>query len=268
MEDRNPHRSATAFICPHCRAFAQQYWFDVYGVHTRTPPGEADASRLREVLSETPKSETEKAEQEYFSEWLDAIEHLGLVISVSPKTKTAALKIHNAQLSKCFAYNRCAFWVDRRIVYPDFLPEVPIANADLSNPVLADYEEAARVLIASPRAACALLRLAIEKLCAEITKSNDDINGMIKTLVAKGLHVHIQRALDVVRVIGNEAVHPGTIDLSDDPETASQLFRLVNIIADTLVSQPKHIAEMYASLPPTKLAQIESRDAPKGGQTT
>ena len=69
------------------------------------------------------------------------------------------------------------------------------------------------------------------------------------------------QALDVVRVVGNEAVHPGTIDLRGDHSTATQLFRLVNLIAETMISQPKHVAELYAGLPPSQIEAIERRDA-------
>ena len=37
----------------------------------------------------------------------------------------------------------------------------------------------------------------------------------------------------------NEAVHHGEMDLRDDVETASQLFVLVNAIADQMITQPK-----------------------------
>jgi len=64
-----------------------------------------------------------------------------------------------------------------------------------------------------------------------------DLNKDIGNLVKKGLPQKVQQALDLVRVIGNEAVHPGQIDLNDDPVTAAKLFELVNIIADTMTTQ-------------------------------
>jgi hypothetical protein len=123
-----------------------------------------------------------------------------------------------------------------------------------------DYDEAGRILQLSPRGAAALLRLAIQKLCKELGEKGRNIDDDIASLVKKGLDVRIQRALDIVRVIGNEAVHPGQIDLKDDVATASKLFALVNLVSDTMISQPKHIAEMYGDLPPGKLEAIERRD--------
>ena len=79
-----------------------------------------------------------------------------------------------------------------------------------------------------------------------------NIDEDIGHLVRKGLPPLVQQALDAVRVIGNEAVHPGTIDLKDDRDTAGRLFDLVNIIAEQMISNPKHVKELYDKLPESK----------------
>lgn len=89
---------------------------------------------------------------------------------------------------------------------------------------------------------------------------------MIGALVRKGLNPTVQQALDTVRVIGNEAVHPGEMDLSDDTETAEALFSLVNLIADQMISGPKAVNAMFSSLPEEKRKGIENRDR-KNAQT-
>lgn len=87
------------------------------------------------------------------------------------------------------------------------------------------------------------------------------IDDDIASLVKKGLRIEIQQALDSVRVIGNESVHPGEIDLRDDPDTANALFGLVNVIVEDRISQPKKISEIYSGLPANKsLKRIEDRD--------
>ncbi|MDU8911428.1 hypothetical protein [Aestuariicoccus sp. MJ-SS9] len=70
----------------------------------------------------------------------------------------------------------------------------------------------------------------------------------------------MQQALDAVRVIWNHAVHPGQIDLRDDRATAETLFKLLNLIVDKTISEPKHVAEVYASLPEGAVKAIEKRD--------
>ena len=70
----------------------------------------------------------------------------------------------------------------------------------------------------------------------------------------------VQKSLDIVRVIGNEAVHPGVIDLNDDRDTASQLLILINSIADQMISHPKKVEELYGKLPESKREAIEKRN--------
>jgi hypothetical protein len=132
-------------------------------------------------------------------------------------------------------------------------------NPDLPPPVAKDFLEAASIAHLSPRSAAALLRLCIEKLCIHLGKSGK-IDQMIAALVADGLHHSVSKALDVVRVIGNESVHPGTVDLNDDPATVESLFRLVNIIAERMLTEPRQIDEMFENLPPNKLKGIEDRN--------
>ena len=61
-------------------------------------------------------------------------------------------------------------------------------------------------------------------------------------------------------MIGNEAVHPGQMDLKDDLNTAETLFGLVNLIAEKMISEPKHVDAVYESLPQGKREAIERRD--------
>ncbi len=126
--------------------------------------------------------------------------------------------------------------------------------------IRADYEEANTIANASPRGAAALLRLAIQKLCKHLGKPGKNINQDIADLVANGLPPKVQQALDSVRVIGNEAVHPGTIDLRDDRNTVAQLFRLTNFIVQKMISEPKEVDGIYSSLPESKREEIERRD--------
>lgn len=130
----------------------------------------------------------------------------------------------------------------------------------MSEDIQADYQEAASILQKSPRGAAALLRLAIQKLCKEIGEDGKNINNDIKNLVSKGLPAAVQKSLDVVRVIGNDSVHPGQMDLRDDMETAKALFKLVNLITEKMITEPKEVEAIYDSLPERSKKAIEKRD--------
>ena len=120
--------------------------------------------------------------------------------------------------------------------------------------------EAKAIVNKSPRGAAALLRLCIQKLCEQLGEKGKNINDDIANLVKIGLPVKIQQALDVVRVIGNNAVHPGQIDLRDDQDTAMKLFELINVIAEVMITQPKEVERLYQSLPQTAREAIQKRD--------
>ena len=68
----------------------------------------------------------------------------------------------------------------------------PNPNADLPNDVRKDYEEARAILEHSPRAAAALLRLALQRLMNELGLPGKDINSDIAALVADGLRADVQ----------------------------------------------------------------------------
>lgn len=126
--------------------------------------------------------------------------------------------------------------------------------------VKADYEEARRVVALSPRGACALLRLAVQKLCIDLGEAGAKINDDIASLVEKGLPVEVQEALDSLRVIGNEAVHPGELDLRDDVETATALFDLLNYVVKDRIAEPKERRRIFGLLPEKKRDAIAKRD--------
>ena len=105
-----------------------------------------------------------------------------------------------------------------------------------------------------------MLRLAIQKLCQQLGESGENLNDDIGELVKKGLSSKIQKSLDIVRVIGNESVHPGQINVGDNKETAYKLFELINLIAHAMITQPKEIDNLYNTLPKEKLDGITERD--------
>jgi len=147
-----------------------------------------------------------------------------------------------------------------RLVYPN-LSTAPLPHKELPSELAADYNEARSIAGASPRGAAALLRLVVQKLCKLLGEPGENINTDIASLVQKGLPQRVQQALDIVRVTGNNAVHPGAIDLKDDPEIARRLFALINLIVENRIAEPRQIDELYQALPESSLAAIKRRDS-------
>lgn len=163
------------------------------------------------------------------------------------------------QIATCYNCQKKTIWIDNNYVYPDIIAEE--ANPDMPDSVKQLYEEAGLIYNKSPRAACALLRLAIDRLCNELGEKDKDINKNIGELVKKGLSSSVQKALDIVRVVGNKAVHPGQIAFDvDDKETAIALMKLVNMITERMITEPKEINSMFEQLPDSVKASIENRD--------
>lgn len=171
-----------------------------------------------------------------------------------------AYSINELYVAECSHCSKLSVWYDEKMIYPD-KTNIIEPNYDLNEDIKKDYLEAASILNKSPRGAAALLRLAIQKLCKQLGESGKNINDDIASLVKKGLPVQIQKALDIVRVVGNESVHPGQIDLNDNQEIANKLFDLINIIAQVMITQPKEISALYENIiPDDKKEAIEKRD--------
>lgn len=263
-KDVPPTTSARSFSCPHCGAFCAQTWYDLYaeeiGGDNPTPFIATKKGRERFISTTdlTPK------EQAPLLEWYDK-GLSGLVILDKQDGKYLYHSVTNLHLSKCYVCHKIAVWVHDRLAFPDHKGGA-IPNSDLPPDVIRDFEEARAIAYLSPRGAAALLRLIIQKLCKYLGKPGKNIDADIGALVKDGLNPLVQKSLDIVRVIGNEAVHPGVIDLNDDPETANRLFDIVNAIADQMITHPKHVKEMYGKLPPEKRDAIERRDGKHRGE--
>lgn len=165
---------------------------------------------------------------------------------------------------RCATCGRCSIWQSR--THEMLLPDVVYAtepHEDLPEDCQSEYEEARQICTASPRGAAAILRLCLQKLLVHLGGKGEHIDTDIKVLVQQGLDIHIQQALDVIRVTGNNAVHPLEMNLEDDPETVNVLFDMVNLIVEERISRPKRIKAAFDKLPEKARQAIERRDTPK-----
>ena len=162
--------------------------------------------------------------------------------------------------STCASCGEPAFWLNERLIYPDVRLGRP-PHADMPNEVKALYDEARDVSGRSRKSAAALLRLALQHLIDDLEPGTAPINDKIGALVKRGLHPDVQRAMDVLRVVGNNAVHPGEIDLDADDELLPSLFELLNLVVEQVVTRPKQVASLFGSLPAGAQAAVAKRDA-------
>lgn len=164
-----------------------------------------------------------------------------------------------AVISSCHKCDVEILWWEGSIVAPA-ITTAPFHHDDMPDAVKSVYEEARTTFEVSPRSSAALLRLALQILCTELGYDQKNLNTAIGLMVKDGLTVQVQQALDVVRVIGNNAVHPGQIDINDDRDTAVALFALLNFIVERMISEPKKIEALFHALPEGARKAISARD--------
>ncbi len=144
------------------------------------------------------------------------------------------------------------------MVYP-LTSVVPVVNPDIPQEFAEIYNEAAKIFSLSPRGSAALLRLCLQKVCNFLTenkyeKINDSIIALQKT---KFIPETLIQTAHTLRVMGNEAVHPGEIDFDDTPEIAYKLFGFINFFMDAILSHEKRIHEFFESQPPKIQGKIK-----------
>jgi hypothetical protein len=235
------------FKCPHCEVVSQQRW-----IYTKKL-GQIVIHEVNDCFLDYRGTVTEYQQSavKSFLETLFAFIPLRVPHHMPEKV----------EIGTCLSCQLSTVWVDEVIVYPKRL-FAPPANQDLDEEIRKLYSEAASILADSPRGATALLRLCLQMLLKQVGKSGKNINEDIKQLVAEGLSVKIQQALDLLRVVGNNAVHPGQIVLDDDSQVAVQLFGILNFIANELISKPKELNSLYAEIVPEETKKhISERDS-------
>jgi len=234
------------FKCPHCGVLARQRWFSSY--------------QLSEMVFDIYNNiyldyrvDMTGSQQTIIQEFLNVAKNkfrddINLFIP------------ENLSIAICESCGKFSLWVNEDIVYPRKISIDP-PNEDLNEEIKAIYDEAARIFVDSPRGAAALLRLALQLLLKQLGKEGKNINNDIKELVESGLSPKIQKALDLLRVVGNNAVHPGQIDLNDNRDVALKLFKILNMIADEMITKPKEIETLYESVIPEETKKhINARD--------
>jgi len=189
-----------------------------------------------------------------------AVFHKEWISSPQKQGQNESIQLPTMQAVRCGHCSQYSFWLDHKLLFPD-VTGAPLPHPDMPADIEKDFSEARSVFSRSPRSSAALLRLAIQKICIHLGLPGKNLNEDIGKLVDSALPVQIQKSLDIVRVVGNNQVHPGVLDVRDEPDTATILFELVNAIVEDRIARPKRIDELYMKLPEGARKQVEERDA-------
>ncbi|MGI2169956.1 DUF4145 domain-containing protein [Shewanella sp. MF05960] len=241
-----PEHGQEKFQCPHCQTVATQRWFSLNNASTI-------ANDILHHIYMDYRTGIKDFYQTNLKSFLENVEH-------DFRRNFSSFVPTGFSVSTCSSCEKFSVWVNKEMKYPKVISLSP-PNCDLDEDIKVLYFEASSILNDSPKGATALLRLALQKLLKQVGKSGKNINADIKELVAEGLSPKIQQALDLLRVVGNNAVHPGQINLDDNADIAHKLFGILNFIAEELITKPKELESLYADLIPTDTQEhIKQRD--------
>lgn len=266
-----PSINKKSFSCPVCLAHTGQDWYKVFGekLHGDDIPYIFDVKHISEIFERIEKRpKVTKAEIEDTKRVLEPVQKSAQKrlpnLSASAITSYQIHEASNIFFSKCHVCHETCVWVFDRIICPTSNQGISKPE-DLPSEAEAVFNEAASIIDLSPRASAALLRLCIEKICKKICvemglyKEKMDIDSMIQALYKNGLSPNLVKALDIVRVHGNKAVHDGEIVLTDTKEDAVRLFGIVDNICLQMITVRKSLDKLHANLPTEERQKIEKK---------
>jgi len=243
-----PEFGKTAFNCPHCRVYAKQEWLP-FKTH-------AEWHNLLQSLSYNSGGYGNN----------DAIILAQSFIAGGQNLNKAELL--GVQCAHCKKYS---YWLGGKMLWPA-ASTIEMPNPDMPEECRKLYLEARAIAGQSPRAAAALLRLCVEKFIPALGGTEKKLADGIQALIDNGkISQAEQEYLHICRLIGNDAVHPREISLSDSPEIVLPLFRFLNILVQRTISAEKERSSFIAGLPSNIQQKITAHkeagaaDLDKGG---
>jgi hypothetical protein len=254
-EVRGKHVSPTidqlAFNCPHCHALARQFWFSVHA-----DPLKADEKPVvanGETVAAPMFGDAEEGEREREVKWMPSGRPF---LRVHREFRNR--DVQNISISYCFNCNEICLWVVDQMVWPGCATG-PEPKLHASPHVRRETEEASPTLDASPRGAAALLRLAMEKLCKELSDSEESPRPEIAPLFQDEVDARVQKVLDAMRIIESNAIPPDHVGVGDTRATAETLSGLVNLICEKMIIEPRHLQALYAKVRDDAQSALEQR---------
>lgn len=254
-----PSFNSTSFNCPHCGVRAIQKWAALF--KKDLGKGKIPYAFERKDLEQW-KADAGKRELKVDPSEIIAFIERGLsgeIFVEKADSDIYANQVNNLNIAICDHCDKASVWLAGRMAFP--LSGEIAAHEDLPEHIKRTFSEASKIADVSPRASAALSRLLLQELCVHLGCKSQNLNDQIGELVQKGLSPDIQQMLDAVRVIGNNAVHPGEIDLKDDDVTAKFILNCINRICQRMITEKLEAQALFDQLPPGAKAAIERRDA-------
>lgn len=158
-------------------------------------------------------------------------------------------------VSICKSCEKPTFWFDGKVIYPVTEADIPDPNMYMPVSVQELYLEARSVYHLSYKSAAALLRLALEHLLNDLGGVGKSNYKKIENLINQGtLSARVQKLLDTIRVLGNDGVHEGVINLADDKKSENiyQLFKALNYIVRETYETEAFVDDLYDNVPESK----------------
>lgn len=217
-----PELNKSEFNCPYCGVYSHQSWYPaiIYG---------------------------ERSDDIYYY----------LADMVRTHYKSAGT-LSDFSVSECSHCHQLAIWLNDKMLVPRTI-SVPPPSELLPEKIKELYNEAGTILNDSPRAAGALIRLALELLLKQVNNNDQKLYDNIDVLIKKGVPEEIIKAMTLLRHSGNEMLHAGEISIIESRDQVLFLFELFNMIAEDLIERPKRLNEAYNRIPESIRKDVERK---------
>lgn len=152
---------------------------------------------------------------------------------------------------RCTNCGEITLWKDEKLVYPSGNKMSP--EACMPDAAKEVFNEAQNIFSASPRAACAMLRMCVERMVDEKGIKGENLEIRINKL---GLPNNLLPLATACRLVGNKAIHTNLIDFSVSNEEsfarAHALSKFANRLADELFGITAEAERLIAEIEAAK----------------
>ena len=88
--------------------------------------------------------------------------------------------------------------------------------------------------------------------CIELGYKKGTLYEKINEFIGEDKGSDLEHSLTSVRVIGNDCVHSGVLDIKDNKAIAIALFNILNYIIEDTLTKKRKIDEIYDIIPDSK----------------